>query len=361
MQLLRYHWRFYYVLEFVQMNNVLYIIGPYPPPLGGVSVHIERLLVLLEQNSITYKLYNTSPIQYKGKNKNIVNIRKYYIFNLILILFDKDIQVVHFHQTFKGFEYLYWYLFSITVRNRKILVTLHNDDILYSNRISSKIIIALLNMSHIEKIITVSESVYNNLHPNLDVCYLPAYIPPSDGNGICSSKKRNIIITNIYRVTADSLEKIYGFDITLRLFSNFQNEYMLYILIGDERSDIGLLNAIINKYGISTKNIKIIIGEPLINYLPESRLFLRTTRRDGYGNSIQEALDLGTIAVASNVCKRPDGTILFNINDEKDLLSKVNFILNMDDRTYNKKIETIKEMKKKDNTLLNIYTNLTKE
>ena len=50
---------------------------------------------------------------------------------------------------------------------------------------------------------------------------------------------------------------------------------------------------------------------------------------DGYGITIQESLDLGVVPIASNVCKRPKGTILFENGNKTDLLKKVNYVLKL--------------------------------
>jgi glycosyltransferase involved in cell wall biosynthesis len=56
-------------------------------------------------------------------------------------------------------------------------------------------------------------------------------------------------------------------------------------------------------------------------------LMVRPTFMDAYGVSIEEALYFGCPAVASNVCKRPKGTIIFKNRDFKDFFEKCKKIL----------------------------------
>ena len=63
---------------------------------------------------------------------------------------------------------------------------------------------------------------------------------------------------------------------------------------------------------------------PLLKY---ATVFIRPTLSDSYGISIAEALYVGTPAVASDVCKRPVGTILYKAGDVVDLSEKVRRIL----------------------------------
>jgi hypothetical protein len=39
------------------------LIGPYPPPYGGISVHIQRMAAHLEAEDIEYVIYDDSGIE----------------------------------------------------------------------------------------------------------------------------------------------------------------------------------------------------------------------------------------------------------------------------------------------------------
>ena len=66
-----------------------------------------------------------------------------------------------------------------------------------------------------------------------------------------------------------------------------------------------------------------------------SDLFVRPTRSDSFGISIQEALFCNVPAIASDVCIRPEKTILFRSGDEKDFILKATDILRR--KTYEAK------------------------
>lgn len=53
-----------------------------------------------------------------------------------------------------------------------------------------------------------------------------------------------------------------------------------------------------------------------------AQLFVRPTCADGYGISVAEALHFGCPAVASDVCTRAPGTIIFRNRDREDLLRR---------------------------------------
>ena len=54
---------------------------------------------------------------------------------------------------------------------------------------------------------------------------------------------------------------------------------------------------------------------------------VRPTCTDGFGVSIQEAITFGCPAVASDVCQRPTGTVVFKNRDMEDFERKVRSIL----------------------------------
>lgn len=51
----------------MKKNKKIFIIGSYPPPFGGISVHVQRVTTYL--NTSEYILYNTSPNGYTGAVK----------------------------------------------------------------------------------------------------------------------------------------------------------------------------------------------------------------------------------------------------------------------------------------------------
>ncbi len=56
-------------------------------------------------------------------------------------------------------------------------------------------------------------------------------------------------------------------------------------------------------------------------------LMVRPTYRDGYGISVAEALHFGCPAIASDVCRRAKGAIIFKNRDFDDLIEKARRVL----------------------------------
>jgi glycosyltransferase involved in cell wall biosynthesis len=73
----------------------LAIYGPYPPPLGGISVHIKRMEPFLKKHGIDYSIFDFG----STKKENVIPTNKS-IFWYLKILFNKKYDLFHFHQIF---------------------------------------------------------------------------------------------------------------------------------------------------------------------------------------------------------------------------------------------------------------------
>ena len=98
------------------------IIGPYPPPYGGISIYIKRIINYLEKNHIECIIYNESKIV---EYENIINVKpissyKKFIFRIPFLKYD----ILHFHSTnLKICMLLGWYRFF----GKKIFLTIHGE------------------------------------------------------------------------------------------------------------------------------------------------------------------------------------------------------------------------------------------
>ena len=108
------------------MKSRIDIIGAYPPPYGGISVHIMRLLPYCDENGVKYRLYNIG--EYGDLESNIFSTGKSYLWWLKYFLFPSSTETVHFH-FFTLFHYVYAFLFS-WFHQRKIIITLHGEELL---------------------------------------------------------------------------------------------------------------------------------------------------------------------------------------------------------------------------------------
>ena len=101
----------------------------------------------------------------------------------------------------------------------------------------------------------------------------------------------------------------------------------------------------INKEGLNEYITILTYPISFVRLMEKSDLVIRATNTDGDALTVREALYLNKPVIASDVVKRPKGTILFKNRDSDDLYKKII-------ETLNKKIEPLN---KENIDYLNLY------
>jgi len=327
------------------MNKII-VYGILPPPYGGVSIHLKRFIKYLEDSNIDFIFFQSN------------HSRKKHTFRRLFfsqINFKKNIIHLHGFQSGKNLCFL---LFLILYFNKKIIVTIHNQRFLLDYDLLNNInkIVAKIFYSNISHIISVSPDTKFGFISDSKISVIPAFIPPtSDEIDITKlpeffykiKKQHKFLITaNAFKISFYNNEDLYGIDLSIEL---------MYRLIKNGYSDIGFIyvipdvgdydyyeemQSLVKKYKLEDNfhfYTKPVSYPAVINICD---LFIRPTNTDGDALSIREAISLKKPAIASNVCKRPEGTILFENRNIDDLYSKTIRLINNYEEEK-KKIENI--------------------
>ena len=184
---------------------------------------------------------------------------------------------------------------------------------------------------------------------------IPVFIPPNE-NGEESSIPQDIwgfieshspVITgNAYKIVFYNHIDLYGIDMCIELCAELKKEYpdvgLVFCLpdIGDYEYFNKVKQDIIDR-GLDG-NI-LFITQPCLFYLILKRcdVFVRPTSIDDYGISVAEAVYFGIPAVASDVCVRADGCIVFSSRDVGGFILTVKGVLS-DYNTYQSRLGDIK-------------------
>lgn len=354
------------------------IIGPFPPPYGGVSVHVKRMMLYLINNNIEVTIYNESKDYTKNSN-NIKDIETYrkFIFKIFFLKGD----IIHFHTINKKIRILMGFYM---IFNKKIVLTIHGESLHDQLRQSSNLIkkLLLLSISKINKIICVNPNTIDELISlgisNKNLIYIPAYINPIENEYDFTNIPQNVwnfINNSNFLISSNGCvrfyrnEDLYGIDMLIELVKKLKckgyNVNLLIALLGtdmenySEKSYREDLKKKINEYNLQNYIMIFEVSDTeFYPILKKSKLFLRPTNTDGDAVSIREALYYKVPAIASDVVKRPEGTILFKTRNLDDLYKKT--IQVIDNNNYYK--EKIYKIKIEDNSekLLNIYKELIK-
>ena len=281
----------------------IYIYGPLPPPFGGVSLHIERLLPYLKEAGLKVRVID----QY-GRSK------AYLVIHLCMQMMAGN--AIHLHLFSKYLLVLVWLVNKIR-RNKKIILTIHNDRL-----VGSRGWRYLIESTGYKHVITVSRRSLSFWNANHNVAeWIPAFVAP---NVLVS--KRNAEETPGTRLVCsvwnhyEGVIRDYGLDVLARLSEKFSFvETVLYV--GDPASSSIFEDALPGE-----RNYKVLYGRLLVAELRSGDIFLRLNREDAYGVSVEEALAMGIPAVASSVCQRAKGATVYS--SEQELHDVVGTLLN---------------------------------
>lgn len=329
-------------------------VGPYPDPIGGVSIYIKRMKMYLDLNLQDNEVWDLSKT-----NKNIqgvTNIRLRYV--PFKYLFRRDIKLIHYNII--GINYkIYIGLFNKLFLNKiKSIVTIHGESkelFVNNNTLMRK---ALNSFDTIICVKSGDKDYLCSKGITKPIYEIPAFIfPPNDDDALVPeyildfiNSKKFIISANASLIQFYDNQDLYGIDMCIELIEKLNRN----------ADDIGMVFCIpqINdaeyfdklKDMIKDKKIEsnfLFVNESMELYpiIKRSHLFVRPTNNDGYGVSIAEAIYCNVPAIASDVCMRPEGAILFKSRDMDDLYSKTVDVID----NYDKYKENIRNIKFDDN------------
>lgn len=290
------------------MKNKILIIGKIPPPIGGVSIHIQRLLKEFENDSIKVELLDYS------KEKNI----------FVVISKIRRCKIIHIHLSRKLHRLIFILFFRILFK--KVVVTFHGK-YTFDNKFD------VWSLKFSSASIVLNELSYNNaLKHQLNSVYLiGAFIPPPISTVMSlkdhtkkvldtfKSKYEHVFCTNAWNIVYDSDgEEIYGGSILFELFEKINNKGLIF---SDPEGKYS--KYLLEKYGYIPNNIHFITyRHDFVEVIIKANAYIRSTTTDGDSLSVNEALFLKKDVIASNVVDRPRGCILYE--SIKDLYEVVN-------------------------------------
>lgn len=281
--------------------NKLLIVGPLPQNngIGGVSIHVQRLLDFLKNNHFTFNF-----IDYKISSK------------VKLLRSIRSCDVIHVHISNPIYQFIFVLLCIIL--QKRVIVTLHGDYGRFGwfRNMLVRVVIHLATIP-----VVINTHSYNACKRiNNKTQLISAFIPPQKEVELqheiitlldrLHSKGKMIVSTNAFNVSFDKKgNDIYGIDFLVRFFQKSVN-YTLLVSdpSGNQKKRFHEL--------ISDSVIFINYPHSLYQLLKHVDYFVRNTSTDGDALSVKEALYLGVTTLCSNVVDRPDGVLLFKYSDE---------------------------------------------
>lgn len=293
----------------MKTGNLL-IIGKVPPPIGGVTIHVKRLLdkIKVFNYSHTFK-----PLNGRDLLKNLILMRRYrkchlhtssvyaqFLFSLVCMFF-KTKSIITFHGDLKRYNWFKTQVVMLTVKITDYPIVLNQKSMIIAEKINknAKLISAFIPPNNDEKL------------PN-DLIVSLNYL---------KSKTKKVFGTNAHDVAFDKENnEIYGIS-DLVTFFNLHTDYGL--VVSDPK---GNYLRYIKEKGIPINNNILFIDFrhsffEVLKYIDGS---IRNTSTDGDSLSVKESLFLNKLTFVTDVVSRPDGVIKFKRGNYSVFLEEYN-------------------------------------
>lgn len=312
----------------------LLIAGPLPPPKGGVSVHIARLLKLIEQAGYSVEVIDESPQRKAG----VFNVRGLNVVRYLARFLRSDL--VHVHSSVDLLRVTHA-ITAWTLR-RPYLVTLHS----WRPRgwLSRKLHRWVFRQARC--VVCASEAIALEVETAHKVVR-PAFIPPdvSQEQALPDSlsgwlahqrdMNRRVIASNAYQLDEFEGQDIYGTDLCISMMHTLVYKKRLPVALIFNVASLGSGRQTYERYQRLIKDLQLeeyvlLTNETALSFvtlLDQTDLSVRATNTDGDALSIREALFLSRPVIASDVTSRPEGTRLFKSRDVTSLVASVEGVL----------------------------------
>jgi glycosyltransferase involved in cell wall biosynthesis len=305
------------------------LIGPYPPPYGGISNHISRLEAGLRELGHKVDIYPNRTVRgwlFTARGKWL------------------NYDVLHFHDI--GWKYR-TVVGLLGFAGLKTILTIHGGSLKSQLNTLRGLRLKLFRfgLRHIKHIISVYPEARQLLlsigvdesHTSVINSYLPPEKSIGDLTGLpadiqeFAASHKPLLAANGFETIPWGEQDLYGIGMCIDLCKALITDYpeLGFVFSLSRPGDNSLLEAYkvrITQHHLQN-NFKFVFGQPFTPLLAHARVFLRPTFQDGYGISVAEALYSGVPAIASDVCPRTPGTILFEAGNQADFLHKTHEVL----------------------------------
>lgn len=304
------------------------ILGPFPPPFGGVALHCVRLLEGLRTAGI-----DARGVSLGGIPEGVDHVEK------LGVSFALSRTLVHYH-TDEG-NHRWMRLLSRLWRTTRTpyVVTVHSfrdrpefADARLRTQLAS-------TYTHAAAVIGISNEVISDLEQRLGVYHkrtriIPSALPISAWE--CNAQLPDSLpdrwrtasvrmLANAGRVVRYNGQDLYGIDVLIDAMQRIADpDVSLCIAVGDV-VDADLWSQL---QAQAERDARIWIlrdhNGPLAPLVQDAHIVVRPTRTEGGPSlTVQEALEVGRWAIASDAVPRPDGTRLFANADAQALAATI--------------------------------------
>lgn len=318
------------------------IVGPYPPPIGGNSIHVQRLARRCLSKGLRCRVvdpYTSASGEEPTWLTRFPGGQFTRFVRMLVWLAFNPYQILHVHvSAMDKFLVVGWFIYFSTVKAHVRVITIHSGSFVQktSTRWPLARWVSAALLRKFDHIITVNEDQKNFLKNFLKIeperiHVIPAFIRPSAGGGDLPESIRKLRDCSILVVGSGYATSLYAHEILLEAVGRLQ----------DVGLDIALVVAVYSKYEepyfsklkerikCMSKVLLVQDMEPeMFNRLLElADVYVRTARRDGDSVAVREALFHGCHVIASNCIPRPMGCEIFITDNVESLYSTLKRVI----------------------------------
>lgn len=326
-------------------NKRILMVGPVPPPAGGVSIHITRLTHLLN-NGYDVGLIDESRIPKEG----ILNLRKFDFPGYLRTLAASD--VVHIHSGTRALKYAH--VFFTRLMGKKTVLTIHSYKV--KSRFFKKLDRLIYSIPQMT--IVVGTEINETLRLKNQVSVKDAFLPPVLENEApvpqeildwIAGKKaegNQIAIANAWRLKTHNGADQYGLDLCIEAaiaLKAMDRKICFVYAISDPHGDLDITayEKRIADNGVGEMIYLQKSQVSFVNLIQVSDIVLRPTNTDGDALTVREGLFFNKPTVASDAVKRPLETLLFNNRDADSFVRMIDVALSMNKSGAEKQPQSI--------------------
>lgn len=304
------------------------LVGAYPPPYGGIQVHIVQLEKFLESQGHSCFVINI------GKNKTLKSLKLVspgYAFQVAYYLLKKREHICHLH--FGGNLHVRLLLLALLCSllfYKRCVITIHSGGLpiwgIPKNYF--KRLLFCISFIFFRSVICVNTNIVEFLKSlgvkSERILVIPPFAFDADPkNNYLPKTIRSFLDTKKPLLcNIGLLEPEYDLELLLKVFNRFveKKPEAGLIMIGSGSLHAELEKKIL-KMGLQGKAL--LTGDLnhtiTLKVLASSDCYIRPSLYDGDCISLKEAIYLGIPAIVTDTGMRPEGAILFPIGDEEAL------------------------------------------
>jgi len=316
----------------------LLLVGPYPPPHGGVSVHIAEMKRRAISLGIPCRVLNTD--RNAESNPNYIPVRGASGFMFNLLKHSLRGWTIHIHTN--GHNLKSWLVALAGGLAGRFgcgsVLTLHSGkmpDYVAAKR--NRQWLARMTCRTFKQITCVSPRLGQTVEtlgvPRPRIKVSPAFggVTELSGRWVLSPSFEKWFERHhpVFSATASNRPE-YGAELLVDAVARLQNQRKdagcLLIGLGEEAKAV---RSLIEQRNL-TRSVLLLGDVPhgeCLHVISRSAAFVRPTFTDGDSISVREALALGVPVIASDAAVRPAGTVLFETGNPDDLIKKMECVL----------------------------------